>query len=125
MLELGVSFSYAQLMVDNDIAKMVKRAVYGIPVNDDTLAVDIIAKVGPSKNFLAEKHTRQFMGTEQSKPGLIDRRMRGTWETRGAKDIRDAATEAACQILTTHKPDPLPEGVAKELRRIVESAEQE
>ncbi len=125
MLELGVSFSYAQLMIDHDIARMIKRAVYGIPVNDATLAVEVIDKVGPSKNFLAEKHTRQFMASEQSKPVLFDRRMRGTWESRGAKDIRDAANEEAVKILSTHKPDPLPETVIKKLRRIVESAEQE
>ena len=125
MLELGVSFSYAQLMIDHDIAKMIKRTVYGIPVNDATLAADIINKVGPSKNFLAEKHTRQFMTAEQSKPSIFDRRMRGTWESRGGKDLREVASEEAVKILRTHKPDPLPESVLKQIRSIVESAEQE
>ena len=125
MLDLGVTFSYAQLMIDHDIAKMIKRAVYGIPVNDATLAADIINQVGPSKNFLAEKHTRQFMPAEQSKPMIIDRRMRGTWESRGGKDIREVANEEAVKILRTHKPEPLPDSVLKQLRSIVESAEQD
>ncbi|NIS68578.1 MAG: [trimethylamine--corrinoid protein] Co-methyltransferase, partial [Proteobacteria bacterium] len=41
MLELGVTFSFGQLMIDNEIAGMVKRVVQGIRVADDTLAVEL------------------------------------------------------------------------------------
>lgn len=123
MLELGVTFSFAQLVMDNDIAKMVKRVVQGIDVTDDTLAVDVIKKVGAGGDFLAQKHTRQFMGTEQSKPLLIDRRMRGAWQSRGGKDFAERCADKALEILKNHKPDPLPPEVLKQMRGIVEEVE--
>lgn len=123
MLELGVTFSFAQLLIDHEIAGMVKRAVQGITVSDETMAVDLIKKVGAGKDFLAQKHTRQFMGPEQSKPKLIDRRMRGNWQSKGGKDLAEAAREQAMQLLKTHQPPPLPAGVAEKLRAIVQSAE--
>ena len=46
MLELGVTFSFEQLVIDNDIISMIKKAMDGIPVNDYTLAVDAIKEVG-------------------------------------------------------------------------------
>ena len=72
MLELGVTFSFAQLIIDNEIAGMVKRVVQGINVSDDTLAVELVKKIGSEKDYLAEKHTRQYMKSEQSQ-SRVDR----------------------------------------------------
>jgi len=124
MLELGVTFSFAQLLIDAEIAKMVKRVVAGIDVSDETLAVEVIKTVGAGKDFLAQKHTRQFMQKEQSKPRLIDRRMRGAWQNRGAKDWAQRAEEAARELLKNHKPEPLASSVKEKLREIIRSAEE-
>ncbi len=126
MLELGVTFSYAQLVVDNDIAKMVKRVVRGVEVNDATLAVDLIKKVGggSGKHYLTERHTIDYMHAEQSRAGIFDRRMRQTWEIEaGGKDCAQRAAEKAREILNEHKPEPLDADVKAQLRKIVESAE--
>ncbi len=125
MLELGVTFSYAQLLIDDEIVKMVKRVIQGITVTEETLAVDVIKKVGAGKEFLGQKHTRQFMGLEQSKPKLIDRRMRGLWMSHGGKDLATRANEKAIEILENHKPTPLPPEVQKRLKEIIAGAEEE
>ncbi len=123
MLELGVTFSFAQLIMDNEIASMCKRVVQGVPINDDTLAVEIIKKVGAGKDFLAQRHTIKYMDSEQSKVKLIDRRMMGAWKKRGGKDLAENAAEEARNILKTHKPEPLPKDVLSTLRSIVEEQE--
>lgn len=125
MLELGVTFSYAQLVIDNEIAGMCKRVVRGVDVTDDTMAVELIKKVGAGKDFLAQKHTREYMGSEQSKVNFIDRRMRGAWQKRGGKDLAEAATEHARYLLENHKVPELPADVLSKLRSIVEGAEAE
>jgi len=125
MLELGVTFSFAQLLIDDEIASMVKRVVQGITVNDETLAVDVIKQVGAGKDFLGQRHTRDFMGKEQSKPKIIDRRMRGAWMNRGGKSMAERANEKAIEILENHKPTPLPDDVQKKFREIIERAEAE
>lgn len=48
MLEPGVTYDYAQLLIDNRIARMVNKVVEGILINDDILAVDLSKEVKSS-----------------------------------------------------------------------------
>ena len=124
MLESGLTWSHGQLVLDNDIVKMVKHAVQGIDVTDDTMAVDIVKQAHKIKDFLHQKHTVQHM-REQSRPELIDRQTRGAWQAKGGKDLTQTAREEARRIIKTHQPEPLSNDVKKTLREIVESAEKE
>ena len=57
-IENAVTFSPVQLVIDNEIAAYVRRAVRcPIEVSPETLAVEVIHKVGPGGNFLNEMHT--------------------------------------------------------------------
>ena len=59
MIESGVTFDLGQLVMDNEIARMIKFAVGGIAVTDETMAVDDIAKVGAFGDFLSLDATLQ------------------------------------------------------------------
>ena len=122
---MGMAMSYEQILIDADIIKKIKRASQGIHVNEDTLALDVIQAVGAAGNYLSNKHTRKYMKKELSVGGLMDRRMRESWESDGAKDLAARANEKARIILETHKPLPLPEAVAGKIRSIIEEAEAE
>lgn len=122
MLESGMTFDYGQLVMDNEFAQMIKHAVNGIPVNEETLAVDIIGKVGPFNQFITEKHTFNHMKT-MSQPSLIDRRVREKWEKSGAKTMHEKALDKARDILKTHKPTPLPDDVRSKMASIVADVE--
>ena len=98
MIESGVAFDYGQLVMDNEFARMVKHAVAGVPVDDELLGVDDIAKVGPFGDFLSLDATLKFM-RGQSQPKLIDRRVREDWSAAGGKDLHQRATEEARRIL--------------------------
>jgi trimethylamine--corrinoid protein Co-methyltransferase len=121
MLESGQTWSHEQLLIDNDIAKMVKRTVQGIDVNEETMAVELIKRAHEIKNFLHERHTIAHM-REASRPDLIDRNTRGTWEEKGSKDMTQLAREKARQIIQTHQPDPIPDDIKKGMREMVEDA---
>jgi len=124
MLESGITFDYGQLVLDCEFARMIKFTVQGIPVNDETLAVDAIKEIGPGRDFLM--HPTTFKGMrEQSKPEIIDRRMRGTWEAQGATTAYERALQKARWILANHQPEPLPKAVLNEIRSIVVQAEAE
>lgn len=125
MLELGMTMSYEELLIDSEIVRMIRRVLQGIPVNKETIALDVIQKVGPAGNYLAERHTLKHMRTELSTTKLINRRMRDHWETSGAKDISQVAREQAIEILENYKPTPLPADVAKRIHDIVEEGEAE
>ena len=123
MLEMGMTLSLGQLVIDDEIAAMVKRVVSGVSVEDGVMGVDLIKKIGIGGNFLTQKHTLDYLASEQTQSTIIDRRMRGAWEKRGSKSLIQSANERAIELLKTHKPIPLPEGVEEELRKIVKSAE--
>ncbi len=124
MLESGVTFDYGQLVMDNEFAEMIKHVVNGIPVNEDTLAVDIIGKVGSQGQFITEKHTFENM-KKMSQPALIDRRVRDKWEQAGGQTMHEKAMDKAREILKTHKPTPLSDDVRSKMRSIVENCEAE
>jgi len=123
MLEAGMTFSFGQLVIDDEIAAMVKRIVHGVSLEDELMGVDLIKKVGIGNNFLTQRHTLNNIETEQIQATIIDRRMRGAWEKRGSKSLIQSANEKAAALLKTHEPQPLPEDLIKELKRIVKSAE--
>jgi trimethylamine--corrinoid protein Co-methyltransferase len=124
MLESGVTFDYGQLVMDNEFANMIKHVVNGIPVNDETLAVDVISKVGPFNQFLTERHTLNHMRAT-SQPKIIDRNVRDKWANDGAKEMHARALEKARDIIANHKPTPLPDEVRAEMRSIVNAVESE
>ena len=124
MIESGMTFDFGQLVMDNEFARMIKFTLGGIPVNDETLAVDVIAEVGAFKDFLGHEHTMKHM-REQSPSALIDRRVREEWEAAGSMTLYERATAKAREILDTYQPEPLPESVAAEMRDIVADAEKD
>ena len=112
------------LVIDNEIIDYALRFVEGFEVNDDTLAVDIIDKVGPGGIYLGEKHTVQHF-RERWMSRLSDISSYETWEKQGSKAIDEVAREKVREILATHKVTPLPEDVEKEIGRILKRAEAE
>ncbi len=124
MLESGITFDFAQLVLDCEFARMIKHTVNGIPVNDQTLAVDVIKEIGPFGDFLSHPHTFDGMRS-QSRPEIIDRRGRGMWESDGATDSYTRALAKVRTILETHQPIPLPVGAAALMKSIIEDSESE
>ena len=123
MLESGVTIDFAQLVMDNEIARMIKHCVSGIPVSDATLMVDDIRRVGSAGDFLSMPSTLAHMREHQSMPRLIDRTVREDWEARGSTDIVTRALEEARSILADHRPDYLPADVRKQVREVRKAAE--
>ncbi|MCP4218715.1 MAG: hypothetical protein GY765_29055 [bacterium] len=124
MVESGITFDFGQLLLDAEFARMIKHTVKGIPVTDDTLAVNVIRKVGAFGDFLSQKHTLAHMRS-QSQPQFIDRTMREAWERKGSVPIHEKAMEKVRDIIKNHKPTPLPQDVLDKIRAIVVEAEKE
>ncbi len=124
---LGVGFlhgsriwSYQQMLMDCEIYDIVAKVLEGVPVDDETLALDAIRTVGPGGNFLSQKHTKKHM-RDLFLPQFMDRRPYNVWEEK--KDgARDWALAKARQILATHQPDPLDPQLSAEFQRIIASS---
>ena len=125
---LGVGFlhgsrvwSFAEMMMDCEIFSIIRKTMEGIVVNDETLALDTIAAVGPGGHFLTQKHTRQHM-RDLFLPEFMDRRPYNEWEAK-KDDARDWALDKARRKLAEHKPEPLDPKLSEEFSRIICSLE--
>ena len=119
-------FSFEQLLIDNEMYSMIARFLRGITVNEETLAADLIKKVGPIPgNYLKEPHTRKWWREEQFLPTLNYRLTYDEWVQDGAKDVAVRAKEQAKEILRTHEVPPLPDDMDKEISKILKAAEEE
>ena len=124
-LEGGMVASFEELVMDDEICRAVLKAVQGIEVNDETLAVDVIDKVGPGGHFLAEKHTLKHFKEELFFPELSDRSSYDAWKKAGGKSLVKRARERAEEILKDHWPTPLDKDVQTEISETIRRAERE
>ena len=118
----GWAASPEALVMDNEIIGSVLELAQGFEINEETLAVEVINKVGPGGTFLGEKHTLKHY-KELRGPRLNDVNTYETWESMDFKLER--AKEKVKEILATHKPEPIPEDVDKEIFKIFNRAEAE
>jgi trimethylamine--corrinoid protein Co-methyltransferase len=93
----------------------------GIQVNEDTLALEGIAAVGPGGNFLAQRHTRQHM-RDLFLPEFLDRRTYNEWEIK-KDNAPNWALEKARKIRASHQPTPLDPSLSRELDRVIEKTQ--
>jgi len=120
MFATGMTVSYEQLMADHEMATFVYRYLEGIEVNKDTIAGDIIAKVGPGKNFMMEEHTLKYLRTgEHCSYDISNRDVYDIWKKAGKPELMDNARAYADKILKEHKPEPLPADSAKKIENII------
>jgi trimethylamine--corrinoid protein Co-methyltransferase len=122
-LESTLTASYEQAVIDDEICGMVSRALRGIEINDETLAIDVIEDVGPGGQYLAQRHTLKYLKKEHYLPIIINRQKREKWERAGSKDLREVACEEAKRILKEHRPEPLERDIEEQLKKVIKEVE--
>lgn len=120
-LESGLTFSFAQLLLGNEVVSWIKAFTKGWEVNDETLALDVIAELGPDGDFLNTAHTLKHF-RERWYPDLFERTTYQSWLSKGEKDFAERAKEKINTILAEHKPEPLPAKTKEKLHEIVSRA---
>ena len=121
---LGPGTCLEIMVIDNEIIDYALRYLEGLEVNDDTLALDVIDKVGPGGHFLGEKHTLQHF-REGWMPEITDMETFEVWQGKGSKSIAQIAKEKTREILATHKVEPIPQDIQNEVSKILKKAEAE
>jgi trimethylamine--corrinoid protein Co-methyltransferase len=108
------------LLLGDDIYHRCRYAVMDIDLDDEALALDAIARVGPGGHFLGDRHTRVHMRdavvraiTHELAPGG------------GFREPADVARERAERLWRDYRPEPLAEDKAAELARILAAADAE
>ena len=126
-MEAGVMGSFAQMVLDNELAGSVHRLRAGLSADAEHLAVEIIGNVmNGTRNFLGQKHTMKYLrGGELALTKLAERNSWDTWEEKlERKGMADHALDEAERILREHTVPPLEPQQEKELDRILAAAAQ-
>lgn len=117
LLDGALTISYAKFVIDNDIVGKCLRALKGIVINPDTLAFDVIAKVGEEGgDFLTQKHTLNHLHTEEYIPKVSFLQDYETWVKVGKKDAWLKAEEIAKQILEEPGETYIPQEVDNKIQ---------
>ncbi len=115
-LDHGSLASPGLMVLVNEILHMVKQFMGGVPVNDETLALDMMDRVGPGGHYLYEDHTlKHFRGVWYS--DLFDRSVHEMWLSAGAKRFDQRLREKTEEAMQ-HQPAPLPRDVVQEMERM-------
>jgi trimethylamine--corrinoid protein Co-methyltransferase len=123
LLEAGLVGSYELVVMSDEIIGMAKRIARGIRVDEETLATEVIKRVGPGGQFLDDEHTLKHFRDEFWFPGLMDRNVYDNWAASGAKTMGERISELTATIIEKHCPEPLPKDVAKEVEDVVARAD--
>ncbi|MBW2430976.1 MAG: trimethylamine methyltransferase family protein [Deltaproteobacteria bacterium] len=124
-MDSGMVCSAAQLVMGNENIGMAKRFIRGIEVNRDTLARELIEKVGPAGHFLTEVHTFENFKKELWIPDLMTRSAYAKWHEEGAKDMAQRVQEKIQDILANHEVPALDDKTIEALKTIRKKGEKE
>ena len=123
----GNTLDPALLIIDDDLFGMMFRMKRGIEINNDTLGLEVIKRVGigSGKSYLSDPHTLKYFKSEYFRPKIATSTSRDAWEADGRKDLYQKARERAIKILKEYQTPVLKESIIGDLRSIMVSAERE
>ena len=116
LLDHSAVISPNYLVLVDEILSMVNQYMRGILVNDETLALDLIDRVGPGGHYLEEEHTmHHFRDVWYS--DLFDRTNYDEWLKQGSKHFTERLREKTRKLME-HNTEPLPTEIIKEMDRM-------
>ena len=109
-----------QLVIDSEMSQIIGRMAQGIEVDDDTLAVEVVNKVGVGKDYLSQRHTMDHFKTEHFIPLITDRSSWDTWVAKGSKSLIQRAGDEVVRIFKEHTVEPVRSEVSETAKRLVQ-----
>jgi trimethylamine--corrinoid protein Co-methyltransferase len=120
-MESGLTLSYEMIVLTDELVAMADHIMKGIEVDDDTLMLDELHKVGPGGHFMDTEQTlkrfRDFWF-----PSLLDRKRRPQWLEAGATTLGQRLKARVKEIIKEHQPEPLDPDKKRQVQEILAQA---
>jgi trimethylamine--corrinoid protein Co-methyltransferase len=113
--------SLEELVIADEVFGMVTRLVRGVAVDRETLAVELIKKLGFRGDYLFEQHTREHV-RELWRARLGETGTYDGWKEAGGPRLEDKARAVAEAILAGPPPD-FPDDLGREFDDIIAAVE--
>ena len=118
-MDAGLQYSFQLLAMCNEHLGFLRAANAGVAVDDESLALAVVEELGPDGDYLSHDHTlRNFRRAYHSK--MVDKRPYSQWVEQGATTMEQRAAKHVDRLLEKHEPEPLPAGVQRDIKQIVE-----
>ncbi len=114
-MEGGLRSSFEKMVLDAELLQMVAVALEPVVVDDDSLAVEAIADVGPGGHFFGTEHTQARYRTAFHAPMISDWRNFEAWQEGGSPAADEKAASIARQLLESHQDPPMEDDMRAEL----------
>ena len=115
------AISLESYIIDNEIAGWIKRAKRGIMVNEDTLDIDIVRKVGQGGDFLHQQHTYDHYKDEQFIPDILDRGFLAIDKDPEKKLMRKRAKKQYHKLMQKYVGPQLSEETKNKIQEIIDA----
>lgn len=112
-IDHGSITSPGHMVLVDEVLDMVNHFMQGLLVGEETLALDVIDRVGPGGHFLHEEHTTKHF-RQIWYPEIFDRTIYDAWLEQGSKDFEERLQEKTKKMMN-HTPQPLSAEIQKEL----------
>ena len=119
-LEGGLVASYEKFALDLEVIRMFERLREGLVVDDESLAFDTIAEVGPGGLFLAHEHTLARFRTDVFMSPLFRSQAYPTWVKLGSPTADEIATDEWKKMLDSYVDPGIDDAVDAELREFID-----
>jgi trimethylamine--corrinoid protein Co-methyltransferase len=116
LLDALMAFDFGQLVIDNEIAQMLKRFRQHLALGDVGATLDEIRAAGPAGMYVASPNTVAGMKTAALLPTVADRERRALWRDQGGTDAHARALARAKRLLSRPNPHALPAEVDARVR---------
>lgn len=124
MFGTGMIVSLEQLVLDNEMCRIMKRFARGIEVDEGHIAFEVIRSVGPRREFLTSEHTLRFLRTREHQEIWVSSRANYEgWVNEGRKSVYEKAADTVEKTLHRGPRFPLSEEKARCLQEIIAESE--
>jgi len=96
-------YSPEKFVIDDEVLTALRVAKRPVVIDEDQLALDVVAAAGPGGAVLGQSHTRRH-AREQRRGGIMNRLPFETWRARGGPDLATAATARVKELLENYRP---------------------
>lgn len=111
------------LVLSNEVIGYAKRMLRGIEVNQKTIMLELIEKVGPGGYFISEPESARLCRKEVWVPVFSDRLPYAEWKATGGLSMEERVHLRLIDILNHHIPKELPQEILEQINRVLEKEE--
>lgn len=108
-------YSPVKFVIDDEALTALRVAAEPIVIDDETLALDVLAAIGPGGSALGQPHTRRH-ARDVSRPTIMNRAPFQTWRALGGQDLAERAAQRVEDVVESYVvPDHLDPVVRRQL----------